>query len=587
MPSNLALKKPVYDWSDLIPEICQVIGSLTGNMMAEKQLPMVESRMKRRCLDLKMETPSDYKAYWKSHYDEENKYLIGLLTTHFTSFFREFSHFEWLAQDLPRLISVAKSEGRKTIRIWSAASSKGQEVWSLCMWLDLHMPKIDPSMDWKIMGSDIDASSVKEAMNGVYHRRELETAPRHLWEGKWVKGKGEIADWYKIKPELKARASFQCMNLLSLTLPANEKFDVIICRNVLIYFDRENQTKVAQSLMNHLQPQGVLITGMSESLSSHGLKLKSMAPSIYVPQGVVSATLSKTEKVEAAPKTLTLPKPMRILCVDDSSTVITILKRILTAPDFEIVGVATNGQEAIEKWKSLKPDAITLDLHMPIMDGPTFLKESNAAKTTPVVVVSSVGRDDNSMVGPLFERGVSDFVEKPTLENMSKIAEELSQKLKMGWMTKNKNMVVTSTPSAESTRSSRPNGHIIFNFGPKDEDQLIQTLKQQDWKGDELTFVGDLSSSNLLSLELKIKIYTKNAKKTRFITRADSSLTSSLPCLWLHFKEGSETGVKIYRNKKDFLVVEETVSKSLQESANDVSPITSFSYLVTKFLKGN
>lgn len=581
---GLALKE-TYGWEHLVNDICHEVSKLTGNVMSDKQRPMVESRMRRRCLELKLNQPADYKEYWQGNLDSENKYLIGLLTTHFTSFFREFSHFEWIAANLPQMVAAARAEGRSTIKIWSAASSKGQEVWSLCMWLHHHMPKVDAKMNWIVVGSDIDQGSVKEGENGVYHARELETAPRHLWEGLWVRGKGEIADWYKIKNELKTHAQFQTMNLLKVTMPLTEKFDVVMCRNVLIYFDRANQENIANSLLKYLTPQGVLITGMSESLTGYGLPMKSVAPSIYrLPTASVAAPAKVAAPTAAAiaPKAV-MPIPLKVLCIDDSPTVITILKKILKAPEFEIIGIANNGQEAMDKLKTLKPDVITLDLHMPIMDGPTFLKVSEVAKTLPVVVVSSVGRDHAPSIAPLFELGVSDFVEKPTLANMNEIGDELIQKLKMGWVTKKEKITVKSTSS--TTSFSRPSGHIVFNLSVKDEKNLMHVLGEQRWSGDEMSFY----FNEVLPQALKDKITAKTsaAKKVEFATVGGRINSSTLPTIWLIFNGGNTFVLNTYKKPHDFIILEETATgTSLKEAADDVSPATSFSYLVDKLLGG-
>ena len=581
---SLALKES-YGWSHLVDDICHEVSKLTGNVMSDKQRPMVESRMRRRCLELKLAHPADYKEFWKSNLDSENKYLIGLLTTHFTSFFREFSHFEWIAANLPSLVASAKAEGRSTLKIWSAASSKGQEVWSLCMWLHHQMPKVDPKMNWVVVGSDIDQVSVKEGENGVYHARELETAPRHLWEGLWVRGKAEISDWYKIKNELKSRAQFHTMNLLSLSMPQTEKFDVIMCRNVLIYFDRQNQENIATSLLKYLTPQGVLITGMSESLTGYGLPMKSVAPSIYrlpTAQAAPAPSAPASKAAAVAPKAV-MPMPLKVLCIDDSPTVITILKKILKAPEFEIIGVANNGQEAMDKLKTLKPDVITLDLHMPIMDGPTFLKVSEVAKTLPVVVVSSVGRDHAPSIAPLFDLGVTDFVEKPTLANMNEIGDELVQKLKMGWMTKKEKIVVKSSSVASSY--SRPVGHVIFNVSMKDEKNLLHVLGEQKWAGDEVSFY----FNEVISPSFKDKISAKvsAAKKVDFVSVGGKIQSSNLPTIWLVFNGGNTFVLNTYKRPHDFIILEETsTSLSLKEAADDVSPATSFSYLVDKLLGG-
>lgn len=584
---SVAFKKEVYSWEHLIKEVCEVISDLTGNVMAEKQRPMVESRMRRRCLELKLDSAEKYRNYWMTHRESENSYLTGLLTTHFTSFFREFPHFEWIASELPNLVAAARAEGRSTLKFWSAASSKGQEVWSLCMWLHHHLPKIDPKMNWLIVGSDIDPLSVKEAENGVYHRRELETAPRHLWEGLWIRGKDNISDWYKIKPELKSKAHFQTMNLLNITMPLTEKFDVIMCRNVLIYFNRENQEGIAKNLMKHLTPQGALITGMSESLSGYGLNIKGMAPSVYKSPDAQIISIPATSRNASIHTGPVLPKPLKVLCIDDSPTVLNILKKVLRAPDFEIIGTANNGEEAIQKMKTLKPDVLTLDLHMPVMDGPTFLKQTGVGKNLPVIVVSSVGRDDASMVTPLFDMGVCDFVEKPTLVNINQISEELGQKLKMGWMSKKKGY--SSQEHKLTVRSKqRPSGRIVFNFGPSDEANVFLALRQQKWNGDELIFVHNGSTDSLVAFQSKVNLYTGQSTKQEYISSKDKMSSSYAPTIWLHFKQG-DLGMLDGRKRQDFLVIEENPSlpASQKEMADDISPVTSFSYLVNKLLGGD
>lgn len=580
----------IMDWNSLVIDVCTVVTKLTGNVLEEKQRPMVESRLKRRCLDLKLEHPADYKDYWMKNQEAENKVLIGLLTTHFTSFFREFAHFEWIANELPAVVAAAKKEGRKQIRIWSAASSKGQEVWSLCMWLHHHMAKVDPSMDWIVYGSDIDAISVKEGENGVYHKRELETAPRHLWEGLWLRGKGDIADWYKIKPELRTHAKFRTMNLLNFDLEANDKYDIILCRNVLIYFDSNNLKKIIHSLLKHLTPDGTLITGLSESLNGYGLPIKGLAPSIYKLQTASVVELPKSQA--PAPKVLSLPQPLKILCVDDSATILNIMKKILVAPQFEIIGVAHNGIEAIEQLKKLKPDAITLDLHMPEMDGLTFLKTSKIASTLPVVVVSSVGREHDPLVEPLNQLGVIDFVEKPSLSNMAQVAEELTQKLKMAWHAKSKNLPLatqTSAPSTsfKSTFKKRPKGKIIFNFGLGDETKLNRVLLEQSWENDHVVFCYNGKSPIPSTMRDALSKAAAKASKVEFCSPYDyRDDHSGLTPVWLCFLCGDYSNLRLNKSKKGFLVLEEGSATFINDLANDVSPTTSFSYLVDKFLGG-
>lgn len=578
-----AHKIQVDEWDVLINAVCERLAQLTGNIFSEKQRPMVENRLMRRMGELKITTPSEYKAYWKKNTDTEDKVLIGLLTTHFTSFFREFTQFEWLAAELPKIVAQAKKEGRSKIKIWSSACSKGQEVWSLCMWLHHHLPKIDPRMEWSLYGSDIDADSVKEAENAVYHRRELETVPRHLWDGHWVRGKGDIADWYKVKSDLKKHATFGTQNLLDLKLAQTERFDVIFCRNVLIYFDRGNQEKVAKGLMRYLTSAGTLITGVSESLNGYGLNLRGVAPSIYK---VGSSAETPTETSTQTPTPVAVPQMLNVFCIDDSPTVITILKRVLKAPNFNIIGTAANGAEAIEKLKTLKPDVITLDLHMPVMDGPTFLKTSGIAKSIPVIIMSSVNRDDHAFVSPLFELGVCDFVEKPTMDNMEKSAEELCQKLVMGVNAKKNNVQYKNETQKKAV--VRTGGHVVINCGASDRKNVASMLKSNSWDKDEVSFFFNGNDLAFEQFKKDMSSHVPKAKKVSWRKTSETFPFTSLGVVWVQFHAGSEQVITNHKRKSHFLIIEESCQgQFLKSNATDISPVTSFSYLVDKFLSGN
>lgn len=575
-------------WESLINNICNEVSELTGNILTEKQRPMVESRIRRRMMDLKITSPKNYNIYWNENKDKENTYLTGLLTTHFTAFFREFTHFEWILKEIPNLVENAKNEGRNSLRFWSAACSKGQEVWSLCMWLEMHMSKIAPGFGWSILGTDIDGQSIKEAENAVYHRRELETAPRHLWEGAWIRGTQEISDWYKLKDSFRKRASFSTMNLLKLNVPVSEKFDVIFCRNVLIYFEKQKQEIVVKELLRHLTPQGALITGLSESLTGYGLPIKGVHPSVYKRENAVIHDFNRKKRSKAIPSEIEAkPVPMRILCVDDSPTVLMILKKILNTTEFEVVGTASNGEEALKKYEELRPDAITLDLHMPVMDGVTFLEKTQISKKIPVIVVSSVGRDYAPLVKPLFDMGVSDFVEKPSLATIDLIGEELCQKLKMGWSAKHQKLDIKKSVSQYVNRK-RPNGHIIFAMAKGDEQNLYHVLTQQDWNMDEITVIYDGKYSDLIHLEKEIRVFTSRSSKLNIVTDVKEVKNSSLPTIWLSFKHYKLEKLTSSKRKNDFLVIEETGDhlKNKITHIDDESPVTSFSYLINKLLGG-
>lgn len=564
-------------WLTVVKEVSGVIGKITGNVFTDKQYPMVESRLKRRCSELKLQSATQYLQYWKNNQKKENDVLVGLLTTHFTSFFREFVHFEWLANELPSMVARAQKENRKTLRFWSAACSRGHEVWSLCFFLDYELKKLNYPVDFVVYGSDIDDVSLKEAQNAVYHRRDIETAPRHYWENNCVRGKDDISDWYKIKTPLRDKAKFFKMNLLHPDLPSSEKFDVIFVRNVLIYFDRENQIRMCRSLLEHLYDHGTLIIGVSESLSGLLSDIKTMGPSIYKKQ--IAPTVSAPEvKPQNVP---VLPKPLKVFCIDDSPTVLTILKKILSAPDFEIIGTAAHGEEAIEKLKTIEPDVITLDLHMPVMDGATFLATTGIAKKIPVVIVSSVDRED-PIISKLNNSGVTDIVEKPTLTNISMIGEELSQKLKTGWK-----VMKTGHLRAELnqgiTKKKRGPAVVVFNFGTGDERKVGIVLNELKAHNDHITLVFNGDEISRKTAALRINSQTGGNYDVQSIV--SRSRFPNYPVVWLHFANGSSDKIKTNKMDTDYILIEE--KRELADiTGDDISPYTSFSYLIDKVIAG-
>ena len=198
-----------------IEKICKIATDLTGVQLTAKHQSMVASRLQKRLTELKLESFTDYLNYYQAHSESESSKLIGLTTTHHTFFFREFSHFEYLAEKvIPEMIPVLRNRADRTLKVWAAACRRGQEVYSLAMFLDYHLKKHDPSLKYEILGSDVDAESIAIASNGVYLRNELKEAPLMLLADHWAKGTGQIAAYAKVKKSLRERCSFKKINLL-------------------------------------------------------------------------------------------------------------------------------------------------------------------------------------------------------------------------------------------------------------------------------------------------------------------------------------------------------------------------------------
>ncbi len=450
----------------LITEISRVISEITGVQLGEKQFALVQGRLGKRMRDLRITDPLEYSRYYNANQVIETGILTSLLTTHHTFFFREFQHFEYLLKvTLPTLIASHREKGLKTIRIWSAACSRGQEVYSLTMFLRQHLSQMAPEMDYEIVGTDVCEESIAIAKNGVYTWDELRVVPAMYLQGNWTKGTGSIAQYVRAKEDIRKNVSFRVQNLMELNqdqFGQQSKFDLIFCRNVFIYFTHSQIKSITSDMLKLLNPSGHLFIGLSESLNGLGLPIEWVGPSVYeqkkakaaeVPAqkvlpirpaspatSIKAPSTSQTgilPKVSPPPRVLETPhassaRKIRVLCVDDSPTVLLLLKRILTPErGFELVGTAADGLDAAEKARALKPDIITLDIHMPRMTGVEFLEKHFKEIKAPVVIVSSVPREDSSLAFRCLELGASDYIEKPSASNLDKVDEELVFKLKV------------------------------------------------------------------------------------------------------------------------------------------------------------
>ena len=194
---------------DAIDKISKIASELTGVQLGERQRSMVETRLGRRLAQLKLKNLDEYHTYLTENFNVESRALISLLTTHHTFFFREFLHFKFLEdQAFDKLVEVARTRPDKTIRIWSAACSRGQEVYSLAMFFDKLLRERAPDVKYQILGTDVDIESVKWAQNGVYNKNEIKEVPLAYLTNNWARGTGKIADFVKVKDVLKSRCKF-------------------------------------------------------------------------------------------------------------------------------------------------------------------------------------------------------------------------------------------------------------------------------------------------------------------------------------------------------------------------------------------
>ncbi|RYZ77293.1 MAG: response regulator [Proteobacteria bacterium] len=567
--SKLA-SEPVND--RLIDEISKLVNSLTGIQLGEKQRSMVSSRVKKRMSTLGLHTDADYSAHLRAHAETETAYLVSLLTTHHTYFFREFAHFEHLEKTaLPGLIKEKKKVGSKKITVWSAACSTGQEVYSLAMFLDYYFSKHAPDFTYEILGTDVDPASVKAAANGVFRAKEIKEVPLQFLGRHWAKGTGDIADFVKVKSTLKARCQFEAMNLLKPSgRGISQKFDLIFCRNVFIYFNTEQIKSITKTLLASLADSGALYLGVSESLNGLGLPCEIVGPSIYShPKKSSGEKPQSTAPV--AP--LAMHQALRVFCVDDSPTILALLKKILTTDlGFEIVGTATNGLEAAQKLKTLKVDLMTLDIHMPEQTGLEYLKNSYKPGHPPVVMITSVSREDASLPMECLRAGAFDYVEKPSLANLATQADEIRMKLKL---------------AAKSKHSSK--GHDLVSAFSKQSGAVLNISSKL-----RVIFCSEEDRAKALKLVTELgdhgpatSVVTNTSEAQDFFSRR-AWVGKSLSVI-VFGDVAPELAKSIAQLNPDQLILEDrsqrTRNPELRVLATEIIPATSFAYTSSEFFK--
>jgi chemotaxis protein methyltransferase CheR len=232
----------------------ELISGYAGIKLSPQKRNMVYNRLLRRLRACGSTSFGDYLELVQAPQSSEREAFVNALTTNLTAFFREPHHFDLLA-DYAR----ARSGQRQPLRVWSSACSTGEEVWSIAMVLR------EAGCAADIVGTDIDTEVIKAATGGVYRVDRVEgMAPERLRKH-MLRGAGANEGLVSVRPELRAGVRFGQLNLQSPAWPAQERYDVIFCRNVVIYFDRESQKRLLARLADLLVPGGLLMVGHSES----------------------------------------------------------------------------------------------------------------------------------------------------------------------------------------------------------------------------------------------------------------------------------------------------------------------------------
>ena len=239
---------------------------------------MLQSRLQKRLKALKIYSFKDYVNYVFSKEGEgEIIHMMDVVSTNKTDFFREPAHFDFLKQTvLPGCIQ----NNIRSLKVWSAGCSSGQEVYTLAIVISEFLEK-NPGFDFHILGTDISTQVLKKAYNAVYPEQDVAMIPLETKRKYMLKSKDPKKKLIRIIPALRKKTSYKRLNFMDENYPINEKYDIIFCRNVLIYFDRETQEKVINRLCRHLKPNGYFFLGHSESITNIEVPLQQVKPTIF------------------------------------------------------------------------------------------------------------------------------------------------------------------------------------------------------------------------------------------------------------------------------------------------------------------
>ena len=220
---------------------------------------------------------SEYLAKVESHpHGAEATDLINVLTTNHTYFMRESEHFDYL-KNVVLPWATAKERTKKDLRIWSAASSTGEEPYTLAMVLFDFLGIEHSKWDSRILATDVSTRVLEHALKGVYLKEDVEPLPVR-WKQRFFKQTS--AEEYRIKDELKKEVIFRQFNLMN-PFPFKRKFHVVFLRNVMIYFQDDTKYNLIQKIYDYMEPGGYLFIGTTESLDRNKVRFQYIQPSIY------------------------------------------------------------------------------------------------------------------------------------------------------------------------------------------------------------------------------------------------------------------------------------------------------------------
>lgn len=275
-----AMASAEFEFSDQdFQQIRRIINEVAGISLADGKRELVYSRLSRRLRQLGLRRFDEYCRLLEGGGDsEELSEFVNALTTNLTAFFREPHHFEFLAEELLPALTRERTFGNRRLRVWSAGCSTGEEPYSIAMVLRELLPAV--GWDVKILATDLDSNVLATAERGVYEWERVKGLSEARLRRWFLRGRGAQEGRVQVAPALREMIAFRRLNLME-EWPMRGFFDVVFCRNVVIYFDKPTQRVLFERFADILVDRGHLFVGHSESLFKVTERFTPLGKTIY------------------------------------------------------------------------------------------------------------------------------------------------------------------------------------------------------------------------------------------------------------------------------------------------------------------
>ncbi len=260
----------------------KLIYGKSGIKLNDSKLELVRSRLAKRLRQLSIPTFKEYYSLLSEQLDgPETLHMLDAITTNQTSFFREPKHFDFLNKTaLANLLEEKEQTRDRTFKVWSAGCSTGEEPYSLTITL-LEFLENYPGYSLKILATDLSTQVLSLAAKGIYEKKNLPNIQLNTLKKYFFKGEKKWEGFCKVRPELSKFIQFKRFNLMENHFPFSSSFDIIFCRNVMIYFDKKTQETLVNKHCSALKKGGYFFIGHSESLTGTNHHFNYIQPTIY------------------------------------------------------------------------------------------------------------------------------------------------------------------------------------------------------------------------------------------------------------------------------------------------------------------